>query len=228
MSSLRVWRRSPSSGSSSCRTGGARMTMTDEQYWGQGSANLTKYVSEVKRIVSCFPELRRKQVNKLLDGDVGSQFMVAPASTRRHYHNAFPCGLVAHSLAVAQRTFEIANCVAPGRWPDHVLGFVGLFHDLGKAGTAGRPHYIYAEDWKRSKGELYEIAKGVMPAAEASLYILQQAGISLSEEEYGAIRLADGMGSRGNADWAFREPDLALVLHWADHWEMRLEKERAR
>lgn len=205
------------------------MTISDDDYWKQGSERLSELVKRVDAMVNTFPLTRRKLVQKMLSDSVGEQFMMAPASTRRAYHNAFPCGLVMHSLNVADRALSLAWTLAPGRWDDHKVAFAGLFHDLGKAGTAGKPYYLYAEEWMRKKNELYQVSKDeYMPASEKSLFILQQYGITLDHEESAAIRLADGQGSRGNADWSFNEPDLALIIHWADHWEMRAEKAAAK
>lgn len=200
--------------------------MTDEEYMKQGTANLEKYVREFNQIVDSFPAERKKAVKKMMEGPIGEQFFLAPASSRRMFHNAFPCGLLAHSLNVVQNAWDISRVLAPDRWPDHKIGFAALFHDLGKAGSPGKPFYTRTkEQFKEKKGEFWDVSKEEwMPNAEKSLYLLQLHGIPVDWEEAVAIRLNDGMGSESNREYSFHEPDLALIVHWADHWAMRTEK----
>lgn len=202
------------------------MTQTDEEYWKQGTDKLEEYHDMVASIIATFPEPRRSQVTKMMDGSIGEQFMTSPASTRRAFHYAFPCGLVAHSLNVVKQAVKLAEAMAPGRWPKEKIMFCALFHDLGKAGSPGKPYYITNKDeWKRKKGEAYEVSKDeYMPNAEKSLYLLQLHGVTVDHEEAVAIRLNDGMGSESNREYSFKEPDLALIIHWADHWASRQEK----
>jgi len=202
------------------------MSQTDDEYWKQGTDKLETYLAMVNAIIESLPEPRRAQVKAMMDGPMGEQFMTSPASTRRAFHYAFPCGLVAHSLNVVQYAVKFAETLAPGRWPKWKVAFCALFHDLGKAGSPGKPYYIQTkEDWKRKKGEFYDVNKEeFMPNAEKSLYVLQLHGVVLDWEETCSIRLNDGMGSESNREYSFNEPDLALVIHWADHWASRQEK----
>lgn len=205
------------------------MGMTSDEYWGQGTRRLEQYYTAVTGIVDSFPEPRRSAVRAMLDGPLGEQFMTAPASTRRSYHNAYPCGLVAHSLTVATNAAKIAQTLAPGRWSLPQLMFCGLFHDFGKAGSPGSPYYLETrEDWKRRKEEYYDVSQVEwMPNSEKSVWLLQSHGVVLTHEEYAAIRLNDGMAPAENKPWGFKEPDLALVIHWSDHWSMRAEQAAA-
>jgi hypothetical protein len=200
--------------------------MNDEEYMKQGSANLAKYVKEYNAIVKTFPEERRAAIEAMMEGPIGEQFFLAPASSRRIYHNAFPVGLLAHSLNVVHNAWKIADALAPGRWSTDKVSFCALFHDLGKAGSPGKPFYTQTKDkWKFDKGEFWDVSKQEwMPNAEKSLYLLQMHGVKVDWEETVAIRLNDGMGSESNREYSFNEPDLALVVHWADHWAMREEK----
>lgn len=202
------------------------MKMNHDEYWKQGSDRLDAFERVVSNLIETFPQKRRDAVREMMDGPVGEQFMLAPASTRRSYHNAFPCGLVAHSLNVVDNATKLANTLAPGRWPTATIIFCALFHDLGKAGSSGKPYYIPTkDDWKMRRGEYWEVSKDdFMPNSEKSLFILQEAGIVLSHEETVAIRWNDGPGSPGNQAYSFHEPDLALIIHWADFWSMRQEK----
>lgn len=206
------------------------MTLSIEEYWNQGNARLEIYHKAVASSIAKFDEPRRSAVKAMFDGPMGEQFMTAPASTRRSYHNAFPCGLVSHSLGVATATIKIAEALAPGRWPTSRLLFVGLFHDFGKAGTPGNPYYLdVQEDWKRRREEYYEVStRHWMPNAELGLWNMMSHGVSLDHEEYAAIRLNDGPGAPENKLWDFRTPVLAQIVHWADAWTMEIEKAAAR
>lgn len=205
------------------------MALSPDEYWKQGTAQLEKYHAAITTVLEFLPEPRHSAVRRMLDGPVGEQFMTAPASTRRAFHNAYPCGLVAHSLSVVTNAVKIAQALAPGRWQTQQLMFCGLFHDLGKAGSPGKPYYVPAqEEWKRRREEHYDVSGDeFMPPSEKAVWLLQTHGVVLSHEEYAAIRLSDGM-TASNREWEFREPDLALVIHWADHWSMRTEKAAAR
>lgn len=209
---------------------GRRKAMTDEEYWKQGTERLEELTAAVDAIIGTFPEPRRSQVRRMMDGPVGEQFFLAPASSRRAYHSCFPGGLAVHSLAVAQNAVRLADVLFPGRWPRWRVLFCGLFHDLGKAGPAGMPNYIpVSEKWKREKGEFYEVKKtNWLPTAEQGLFILQQEGIPLEHEEYLAIRLNDGAGPPENGPYSFRTPALALLTHWSDHAASVSEKEADR
>ena len=201
--------------------------LSDDEYLKQGEAGLERYVRSVEAIIKMQPASVRSGLQGFFDGPVGQQFMVAPASTRRRFHNAYPHGLVDHSLRVVKNVIAIAKAVWPDRWPAHKLALVGLLHDVGKAGTPGRPFYVRTtEAWKDRKGEYWEIDQDVWaPNAEIGIWTLLKSGVELGYDEIQAIRLNDGMGPAGNKEYSFHETPLALVLHWSDHAAMRQEKE---
>jgi len=206
------------------------MTLSHEEYWNSGKKNLDFMVETLDDLIATFPEPRRDLVRKMIDGPLGEQFMTAPASTRRAYHNAFPCGLLAHSLNVVRNALKISEALAPGRWPKHKLIFCALFHDLGKSGSVGKPYYLPTkEDWKMRKEQYWDVSQEeYMPNAEKSLFLLQQHGIVVDHEESVAIRWNDGPGANGNGQYNFHEPDLALIIHWADFWSSNQEKLESR
>jgi hypothetical protein len=206
------------------------MGQTEEEYLNQGIEKLDTYVALMNAIVGSLPEPKRSQVQKMMDGPLGEQFISAPASTRRAFHYAFAGGLLAHSLNVVKYAVQLAETLAPLRWPKWKVMFCALFHDLGKAGSPGKPYYTPTKErWKRERGEYFDVSKEeFMPNAEKSLYNLQASGVTLDWEETVAIRLNDGMGSESNREYSFHEPDLALIVHWADHWAMRQEKQEGK
>jgi len=202
--------------------------MTADEYWSQGTRRLDEYHRAVTNIVDGFPEPRRARVRAMLDGPMGEQFMTAPASTRRAHHNAYPCGLVAHSLTVVTNVLKIAQALAPGRWALPTLTFCGLFHDFGKAGSPGLEYYREVnEEWKRKRGEFYEVNPNCphMDVSQRTLFTLQQQGITLDHDEYLALMLADGQYVDRNKDYRLKEPHLAVIVHMGDLWTTLQEKQ---
>lgn len=181
----------------------------------------------IQKLIETFPEPRQSLVKGMLSEKFGDFYFTAPASSREEYHYCFPGGLAAHSLNLLKNLNKLAKSLHPGRWPDHKLIFVALFHDLGKAGDGENEHYIpQKSDWHRSKGMLYEINKDCvyMPTSELGLFVLQRHGITMDSEEYLAIRLNDGQYDNTNKSYAMKEPDLALLVHWADMAATKAEK----
>lgn len=178
-------------------------------------------------LVDLFPEPRKQKVKDMMNGHVGSSYFTAPASSRQEFHSCYPGGLLIHSLNVTKSLNKLAKTLAPGAYSNPTLAFVGLFHDLGKAGDGEHEYYIpNPSDWHRSKGMLYEVNKACvyMPTSERGLYLLQKHGIDVTPDEYLAIRLNDGMYDDTNKNYRMKEPELALLVHWADMWATKLEK----
>lgn len=184
-------------------------------------------LDKVMKLISTFPDGRREKV-KLMFDDIGEEFFTAPASTKESFHNAFPGGLCDHSLRVAMTLKRLQKDLCPDRWPNHQLAFVGLVHDLGKCGVDKVPRYIVnANQWQRREwGKIYLTNPDMpfMTIDDATIYTLQKYDIKLSAEEYLAIKLADGQYVAENKDYAMREPDLGLLLHWSDLWATKQEK----
>ncbi|HEU5118865.1 MAG TPA: hypothetical protein VFT74_19890, partial [Isosphaeraceae bacterium] len=186
-----------------------------------------KNVELVFKLVDRLPEPRRTKVKTLLEGQFGEYYFTAPASSREEFHSCYPGGLVVHSLNVIANLRKVAMALCPGRYGDPTLIFVGLFHDLGKAGDGRVERYLpNPSEWHRSKGMLYEVNKdcSYAPTAELGLYVLQKNGIEMDFEEWAAIRLNDGQYDENNRGYRMKEPDLALLLHFADLWSTVREK----
>jgi hypothetical protein len=187
-----------------------------------------KNIELVMKLIDKMPEPRAGLVKKMMEGWVGEQYFTAPASGREEYHSCYPGGLCQHSLNVVKNLKKICDAMAPGKYDAATISFVGLFHDLGKAGVEGEPLYVpNPSDWHREKvGKLYETNKDCpfMPTSERSLYTLQRHGIVLENDEYLAIRLNDGQYDETNRNYRMKEPELALFLHWADMYSTIQEK----
>lgn len=182
----------------------------------------------MKLIEKIEPASRREKVKSMMEGPVGQEYWTAPASSKEEYHSCYPGGLCQHSLNVVQNLKKLTDALCPKRYDLSTLIFVGLFHDLGKVGDGVEPYYQpNSSEWHRQKGALYETNRKCvyMPTSERGLYILQTHGVEVSSEEYLAIRLNDGMYTDENRGYRLKEPDLALLVHWADRWSTSQEKQ---
>ena len=151
-----------------------------------------------------------------------TSFCTSPGAHKRDYHHCWKGGLAHHSLSVLNYALRLADSVGLLGDGNHKtresITICALFHDLGKADG----YYLPVEDdWKRNRGELYFYNKEWSGShAQRSLYMLQQ-HVTLTTEEYRAIMLHDGQYVEANRRFSMNEPDLALVIHWADLWDAR-------
>ncbi len=184
----------------------------------------------VEKLIETFPSPRKEQVQKMFEV-IGGEYFTTPASSREDFHGCFPGGLADHSLRVTKYLRRLAfgglENEDSHRWNDSTLNFLGLMHDLGKVGDPPIPLYVPNPSlWHRQKGMLFETNKELdfMPVCDRSMYLLQKYGIALSPEEYIAIRISDGPYEKCNEKYAMKEPDLAVLLHFADRYACQQEK----
>jgi hypothetical protein len=168
------------------------------------------------------------------------RIMLMPASSTDHHHNAFPGGYVDHVIRVVNCALSIkflwAQSGAYINYTDEELVFAALNHDLGKIGTQEAEQYLPNDsEWHRKNlGKLYKYnpANPFLPVPERSLFLLQEAGIQVSLNEYLGIRLHDGLYDDANKPFYIshsRESklrsNLPIILHHADHMAARIEFE---
>lgn len=165
----------------------------------------------------------------------------APASMKTSYHNAFPGGYVLHVLNVVKAASLVADAwkKMSGKELDFTqeeLYFSAVCHDLGKIGTDTEDNYLPCEEqWMLKKGQLYVMNPKIqyMKTADRSLMILQSEGIQMSEKEYLAIKLHDGLYEESNKsyyisyseDYALKTT-LPYILHQADLMATKTEEKR--
>lgn len=187
---------------------------------------IAENMARVQNIVSGWDGARRKAVAKMFSGPIGEEYFTAPASSREDYHGCFPGGLCDHSLRVVDQMTVLAKVMLPGLPPEEIE-FLGLMHDLGKVGDEGRPLYIpNSSTWHKNKGILYETNHDLayMPICDRTMYLLQKYGITVNDHEYIALRISDGPYEKSNEKYNMKEPDLALLVHFADRWACQVEK----
>lgn len=150
-----------------------------------------------------------------------------PASSKTAYHSAFPGGYVDHVLRVIQASIDMMKL-----WKKNgsILDFTqeelmmsAINHDLGKVGDLQEGQEYYLENdsqWHVEKrGELYKFNDklGFMKVQDRSLYILQQLGVELTENEYLAIKVHDGIYDDGNKQYFSFSSGMKITLPYILH-----------
>jgi hypothetical protein len=172
---------------------------------------------------------RSESALKLVD-HFGERLALCPASSKRSYHNSFAGGLVDHSLRVCKNAVVMMKSYCEqSEWKsmkDSVI-LTSLFHDIGKAGDLTNDYYVPAEEWRRQKlGEDYAVNENLkyMLVPHRSLWLCQHFNVTLSQEEYLAILLNDGMYEDANKKYSMKEPKLATIVHLSDLIATKQEK----
>lgn len=176
--------------------------------------------------------------------DYEEEIALAPASSREHFHNAFPGGYIDHVLRVLNFSFTVYNAwqnvgIDVSDFTPEELAFVALHHDLGKIGLPGSGYgrYIFNQsEWHRkNQGKIYDTNPDVpfMPIQDMSLFILQKYGIPLSFNETLGIKIHDGLYEEGNkAYYISHDPKSGLrthlphIIHQADMMASKFEYDR--
>ena len=165
-------------------------------------------------------------------------YVMAPASGKSWYHNAFAGGYVDHVNRVVQYAVKQSRLYSEmGGMIDYTeeeLVFAALFHDLGKLGDGDQPNYIPQTDkWRQDKlSEMYTFNSDLdfMLIPDRSLFILQKFGIKVSQKEFLAIRCHDGVFDKANEAYFFshqegsrQKTSIISVLHTADFLASKVE-----
>lgn len=165
-------------------------------------------------------------------------YVMAPASGKTWYHNAFAGGYVDHVNRVVEFAIAQHNLYEKmGGTVDYTqeqLVFAALFHDLGKIGDGDRPNYIPQTDkWRQDKlSEMYTYNPDLdfMLIPDRSLFILQKFGVRVDQKEFLGIRCHDGVFDKANEAYFFSNVEssrqktaLVSVLHTADFLASKVE-----
>lgn len=158
---------------------------------------------------------------------LGERLALCPASGKKDFHNAFPGGLVDHSLRVLGNAMRLSSAFG-WKIPRDSLIIACLFHDLGKVGDHEHDYYVPQTDqWRVDKlGEEYTFNKELkfMTVPDRGVFLCQHFGIKLAHDEMLAILLNDGQYADDNAPYKMKEPMLADVVHMADLISTKQEK----
>ena len=175
--------------------------------------------------------------------DFTNELVLAPASGKVNYHNAFPGGYIDHVLRVTDTSLQVAALYKKmGGTVDFTkqeLIFAALHHDLGKLGNPEQgPYYLEQDsDWHRkNRGEMYKHNQNIqyMTVTDRALMLLQKYGIKITEKEWLGIKLSDGMYEDANkvylTSWIpyAMKTNIHRIIHWADHMSCQTENDNSR
>lgn len=196
--------------------------------------NLDKFYSLIKKYISS------ERSDLLIDyyKSVEEVLSMAPASTRIDNHNCFAGGYVDHVIRVTEAALVFEKVWdkfgQKKSYTTEELVFSAINHDLGKIGTNQNPVYIPNDSqWHIEKqGIYYKYNPDVtyMRIADRSLYMLHKAGIQVTENEYLAIKLHDGLYEEANKPYYITygpdtqlKSNLPYILHQADLMASQIE-----
>jgi hypothetical protein len=169
--------------------------------------------------------------------------VLAPASITETNHNCMPGGYVDHINRVILAALELEKVWQSFEmnqsYTQEELIFTCINHDLGKLGLPNIPGVLPNDNnWEIEKlGRHYKINTELcfMTVPDRTLYVLQSQGITVTENEYIAIKTHDGLYDEANKSYLISyQPEsrlrsaLALIVHQADMLAARVEWERGR
>lgn len=184
---------------------------------------------------------RAEKLEKMYS-DFKNELAEAPASARRHYHNAFVGGYLDHVLRVHDIAIQQAKLYKEQggelNFTAQELIFAAIHHDLGKLGEPGEPYYLPEDsDWHREKlGRMFKFNEiQYMSVTDRALYLLQSYGIEITRNEWIAIKVSDGMYDESNAAYLKNnmypypmKTNLGYIIHMADFMATNIERDMAR
>lgn len=196
-------------------------------------------------------EVLLKGIEKYVTGDRKQQFLdfynklderiaLLPASHKKAYHNCFPGGYVEHVIRVITASFKLhevwKNMGAKDTYTEEELFVSALNHDLGKIGTLEEVAvYPSTDEWrKKNLGEMYTFNTKIeyMTVPDRGLFLLQQAGIQLTPNEWITIKTHDGLYDPANEAYLKSympetkpRTSLPFIVHQADLMAARIEFE---
>ena len=208
------------------------MSLTAEQ--------IAKNYEKHHKIIDHYIGERKDSIKTMLK-DLEDTYVMAPASGKSWYHNAFAGGYVDHVNRVVQYAVKQSKLYEEMGgtidFTEEELVFSALFHDLGKIGDKNQASYIPQTDkWRQDKlHEMYtpngELDFMLVP--DRSLFTLQEYGIKVTKNEYLAIKLHDGVFSDANKPYFFsNQPNARMktsivnILHSADFLASKVEYDK--
>lgn len=182
-------------------------------------------VKNYEKTVSLLEACGLKKEKEFLDTH-SNEYMTAPASTNKDYNSCFPGGLCYHNLQVLQTANTINKALSFSGISNESLLKVCVFHNFGLIGDGKNPFFVRTgSSWHEKRGIYYEYNDAVsyMKTPQRSLFLLQQGGVCLTEDEYLAILLHEGLGDDANKTYRYKQPELSILLNMAHTWSKKVE-----
>ena len=183
-------------------------------------------------------EGERLEKLKILTDCLKERMMFAPASTKDWFNNAFPGGYLDHILRVNKISNQLHKLYsfheANESYTIEELNFVSLFGQLGKLGDWNSEYFTKNDsDWHvKNLGMVYKFNENVpaMKIYDRTMYLLQDASIKISHNEYLAIRNQEGLFDESNKFYFYSgqketklRTHLPLLLHQAIQTAQEIE-----
>jgi hypothetical protein len=159
------------------------------------------------------------------------RLIIMPASSKEDFHCCYPGGYLDHVhnviTSIMHMTKVLKDMGGEVNFTQEEAIFAAMHHDLGKVGDLNHPYYVPQDsDWHYERGQRYKINPDLpfMSIQDRSLYLLQHFDIEMSQKEWTAIRVHDGLFVEGNKPYfiSYSNPvhmpvsNLQYVLHMAD------------
>lgn len=195
--------------------------------WSRFSKLITDYIQEPRCV-------------KLLDfyKQFKDRILTMPASSKKAYHSCYEGGYIAHVINMVSIALELdevwKNFGVASTYSTEELVFAAVNHDLGKIGDAEHPYYLKnTSEWHiKNQGQIYthNPELPLMPVPDRSIFLLQQAGIEISYNEFVSIKTHDGLYSDANKEYLMGysklNTSLPYIIHQADITAARIEYEQ--
>lgn len=199
--------------------------------------NWDRFLSIIEEQANLYPSENRWSKLLVFYKKYEQRIALMPASSRTHFHSAFPGGHIEHTLRVYDTAIKLSTLWqemgASVDFTEEELIFTALNHDIGKFGTYYAETFIDQDsDWHAKRGEVYKHNPEVpfMKDYDRSLYLLQDLGVKLSEAEFLAIKLQSGLYEESNKSYfisyspEFRlKSNLPYIIHQADAMSARID-----
>lgn len=155
---------------------------------------------------------------------LGDDFFLAPASTHKNLHNAYPGGLVDHIFTITKYAVSINNLLPENERVDiNSLIKVCFLHQIGKTFL-----YVMCESqWHRdNQGKMYDYNEDIvaMRIGERSVFYCVKHCVDLTEEEYQSIINYDKPEDDKQSRW--HSETLSVILRQANELAIIEEKNR--
>jgi len=201
-------------------------------------SNWNRYLTEIKNNISeerssiLIPFLKKYE----------ERMMMMPASSKNWHHSAFAGGYCDHVLRVldcANSLYDVwtAQGADTSTYTVEEMRFAALLHDLGKMGQQEGEYYQPNDSqWHVDKlGMIYKFNTDIpaMKVPERSLFILQEIGCKVTQNEFITIKIHDGLYDESNKFYFMSgqketrlRTHLPLLMHQADHMAAQIEFEQ--
>ncbi len=160
------------------------------------------------------------------------RIIIYPAANMVKYHSCFPGGYIYHVNRVIKSSIYIYKVWGEmgadlSNFTLEELIFSAINHDLGKIGDLENEAYqISTDKWRKDNlGELYTFNTNLqfMSVPDRGLFLLQEQGIKISQNEFIAIKTHDGLYDNANESYikpfipeARFRTCMPYILHQAD------------